>query len=85
MVTPIRSARGWSRATSGRLKPRSHLLTALSETKSFSARSFWVMPFSLRSWDKNVPNFSLSISYISLAPPCPQPTPQGPILATDQR
>ena len=63
MDTPKSSARGWSRAMSGRLSPRSHLLTALSDMYNRSAKSFWVMP--RRSWDRNVPNCSLSISYIA--------------------
>ena len=45
----------------------SHLLTALSDTYSVAASSFWVIPFSLRSWARKRPNAALSSSYISSA------------------
>ena len=44
--------------------PVSHLLIALSEIRSFWAKSFCVYPFSFRSSDIKAPNFFLSSSYI---------------------
>ena len=59
--TPSASARGSSSATSGRLAPSSHLLTALSVTFSMAASSFWVRSRSFRSWRISGPIFAFSI------------------------
>ena len=61
-VTFSMPARGISSEISGRLRPRSHLLMALSERNSRSARSFCVYPIFLRCVLINSPNFALSIS-----------------------
>lgn len=69
---PSSSASGRSRETSGTLSPRSHLLTALSETYSRSARSFCVQPFSRRNCARNDPNaclFSSKFCCSTLLPP----------------
>ena len=58
------SANGINKEISGRLSPRSHLLTALSDIKSFYASSFCVKFFSFLLADTNLPNCSLSISNI---------------------
>ena len=66
-VTFSCSASGTSREISSTLKPRSHLLTALSETYRQAASSFWVMPFSLRSCARKLPKAILFSSYIVLS------------------
>ena len=65
-LTPSSSESGTSRAVSGRLAPVSHLLTALSETKSRCASSFWVQPFSRLSCATKAPKLFLSSSNIAL-------------------
>ena len=65
-VTPSSSDSGISRAVSGMLAPVSHLLTALSVMWSRPASSFWVQPFSFRSWATKAPKAVLSMSYIVL-------------------
>ena len=67
-VTSNISAIGMSNTTLGILRPRSHLLTVLSDTYNFSAKSFWVKFFSFLNSVTNKPNFSLLIWYIHPPP-----------------
>lgn len=61
MMQAKASANGSIVFISGKPKPRSHLLTALSVTCSFCANSTCVMLFSFRNVAMNVPNFLASI------------------------
>ena len=59
-VSPSAAASGSSSSMSGRLKARSHLLTALSDTCSCSASWRWVSPLALRRAVTSAANFVLS-------------------------
>ena len=86
-VTPSVPASGSSSEMSGRLKPRSHLLTALSLTPTSSASCRWVKPFSLRSRATKAQTARYQFPVPSPKPPCclPQVYPAGLFLATDWR
>ena len=60
--SPRASARGSSNEMSGKPAPRSHLLTARSDTWRTLASSRWVKFFSLRAAAISAPVFALSIS-----------------------